>query len=91
MATETYTISTAFSSGVLDSRLHAECLADADVGPKFLGVMTDRDADTCDIHSTSAYTAPEKTALDAVVASHDADDPMPDISMSNILANQVFS
>ena len=71
MATEPYTISTAFSDGVLDNKLHAACVADATVSPKFSGVKTDRGADVCEIHSTSAYTAPEKTALDAIIAAHD--------------------
>ncbi len=72
MATETYTISTAFSNGVDPGLLHQEIDANGTITTTLLSVESIDD--TCSVHFVSAISGAEKTALDALVAAHE---PLP--------------
>ncbi len=72
-----YTVSSAFSSGVLETALHSECDGDSTITAKFDGVTIHYDSDDaqefCDVLATvggDEWTAGEITAIDALVAAH---------------------
>ena len=68
----TYTISTETGNGIVaQGKLHDEIEADAGIGPTTVSVFPNIAGDTMDVFMSAALSAPEITAIDAVVLAHD--------------------
>lgn len=64
-----YSISTEFTSGLVEAKLHAEIVAAGPYTPTFLGLTVS--GDICSVLFNTTPPGPEQTTVDAVIAAHD--------------------